>query len=143
MRQSSVTRCCVLVVGVLALGCASNPSRPASDAAKRGRGAVFQHSLETVRTTALEALVVFGFELEEETTHYLEGHRPHKMGLFVGSGGETVGLWLEPLDDHGTRVLVDTSKSLLGIVGQRNWNDEILAEIGRSLSGEVESHVEE
>ena len=64
---------------------------------------------------------------------HTSGFRPRKVGLFVGSGGETVGGWLEPVGEQQTRVRVDTAKSFVGIAGQKNWDAEVLAQMEKTL----------
>jgi len=44
------------------------------------------------------------------------------MGLIVGSGGEVVDVYMLPENDKSTDVWVNTDKSFVGIVGQRNWD---------------------
>ncbi len=109
-------------------GCASTPA--IKDATF---GAVFQQPVEPVKKAAVDALVVIGFDITKQEPMYIEGFRPRKMGLFVGSGGETVGVWLTAQGSGQTKVKVDTAKSLIGIVGQRNWEPEILNEMTKSL----------
>jgi hypothetical protein len=86
-----------------------------------------------VQKAALDSLIVSGFEIQKTEPLYVEGMRPHRVGLVVGSGGETVGVWLEALSDSRTAVRVDTAKSLLGIAGQRKWNEDILNEMSKTL----------
>jgi hypothetical protein len=112
---------------VLTAGCASTPKMPSEGAT------VFGKPSAVVQKAAIDSLVVAGFEIQKTEPLYVEGMRPHRVGLVVGSGGETVGVWLEPLGDSRTRVRVDTAKSLLGIAGQRNWNEDILNEMTKSL----------
>ena len=112
---------------VAVAGCAATPSRPESP------GVVFQKTSDVVQKAAIDALVVTGFDIQKSEPLYVEGFRPHKVGFFVGSGGETVGIWIEPLGSSSTRVRVDTAKSLVGIVGQKNWDTEILAEMEKTL----------
>jgi len=98
-----------------------------------GASTVFGKPSAVVQKAALDSLIVAGFEIQKTEPLYVEGSRPHRVGLAVGSGGETVGVWLEPLGDSRTGVRVDTARSLLGIAGQRNWNDDILNEMSKSL----------
>jgi len=51
-------------------------------------------------------------------SEYVEGSRPHKIGVVVGSGGESAGVWLSSLGSDKTSVKVNTAKSSFGIVGQ-------------------------
>ena len=108
-------------------GCASTPKMPS------GASTVFGKPSAVVQKAALDSLIVAGFEIQKTEPLYVEGFRPHRVGLVVGSGGETVGVWLEPLGDSKTGVRVDTAKSLLGIAGQRTWDADILNEMSKSL----------
>jgi hypothetical protein len=107
--------------------CASTPDLP------EGSGALFAGPLEKARQGALDALVVLGFDVKKQEPTYVEGFRPRKIGLLVGSGGETVGVWLEPVGEQRTRVRVDTAKSFVGIAGQKNWDAEVLAQMEKTL----------
>jgi len=103
----------VLLLGVQALaGCASTPTMPSVE------GVIFQTPVDVVQKAGVDALVVTGFDVQRVEPLYIEGFRPRKIGLLVGSGGETVGIWLENLGPSQTRVRVDTAKSFVGIVGQ-------------------------
>lgn len=106
----------------------------ASPAIKYATGNIFQQPIKQVHQAAVDALVVTGFNIKKQELKYIEGFRPHKIGLVVGSGGETVGVWLEELGPNKTSVNVDTAKSVVGIVGQKNWNNEILSEMNKSLA---------
>jgi hypothetical protein len=109
------------------VACASTPDRPKTS------GVVFAQPLEKARQGALDALVVLGFDVKKQEPAYVEGFRPRKVGLLVGSGGETVGIWLEPAGEQQTRVRVDTAKSFAGIAGQKNWDAEVLAQMEKTL----------
>jgi hypothetical protein len=63
----------------------------------------------------------------------VQGFKPRKAGVMVGSGGETVGVWLEPVGSDRTRVRVDTARSVVGIAGQRKWDTDILAAMEKEL----------
>ncbi len=96
-------------------------------------GPTFAKPVEEVRKAAVNALVVTGFDIEKNEPLYVEGFKPRKIGLIVGSGGETVGIWLESLDPGQTRVRINTAKSSFGILGQKSWNAEVLAAMEREL----------
>jgi hypothetical protein len=129
MTSTRIPRFTALLAAILPLlvACASTPALP------EAAGVVFAQPLEKTRQGAVDALVVLGFDLKKQDPAYIEGFRPRKIGLFVGSGGETVGVWLEPVGDQQTRVRVDTAKSLAGIVGQKNWDAEVLTQMEKTL----------
>lgn len=129
MRQN-MSRCAVVFIVVWAsalAGCAATPTRP------EGGAPVFGKPAPVVQKAAIDALVVTGFEVQKTEPLYVEGFRPRRMGLFVGSGGETAGVWLDPVDNSRTRVRISTAKSVVGIVGQRSWDDAILEEMEKAL----------
>lgn len=119
----------LVIVSALVAGCASTPV--ASDATPQ---TVFPQPIEQVQKAAVDALVVTGFDVTKQEPTYVEGFRRRKVGLFVGSGGETVGVWLTEQGPNKTEVKVDTAKSFAGIVGQKTWDTEILNEISKSLT---------
>ena len=108
-------------------GCASTPKVPES------AGTVFSQPIDKAQKAAVDALVVLGFDVQKQETGYVEGFRPRKIGLFVGSGGETVGVWLEPVTQDRTRVRVDTARSFAGYVGQKKWDSEVFTEMAKAL----------
>jgi hypothetical protein len=95
-------------------GCASTPK--ATDAKV---GAVFQRPIDNVQKAAVDALAVTGFDITKKEANYIEGFRPRKVGLFVGSGGETVGVWLTAQTPDKTEVKVRTARSFVGGAGQK------------------------
>src|SRR5262245_50935206 len=113
---------------LLMVGCASTPSRP------EGSGTLFKAPPDAVKKAAVVGLVTTGFEITKEDAGYVEGFRPRKMGMFVGSGGETAGVWIVPVDSTTSRVHVDTARSFLGVAGQKNWDSEILVELTKVLN---------
>jgi hypothetical protein len=126
MKQALVVMM-LLPMAVTLAGCAATPARPESP------GVVFQQPAAVVQQATVDALVATGFDIKKSDPLYVEGYRPRKVGMLVGSGGETVGVWLEALGSSRTRIHVDTAKSLVGVVGQKNWDDAILAELDKSL----------
>jgi hypothetical protein len=118
------------LAGLMALmtGCASTPK--ASDAKA---SAVFQQPIDKVQKASVDALTVTGFDIKKQEPAYVEGYRPRKVGLFVGSGGETVGIWLTATAPDKTEVKVKTARSFVGGAGQKNWDDEVMAGITKTL----------
>ncbi|MCB9747858.1 MAG: hypothetical protein H6755_05555 [Candidatus Omnitrophica bacterium] len=100
------------------------PQRP-----EQKESIIIEKSLKEAKQLALDSLIVNGFELQEETDNYIQGKRPNKIGFFVGSGGETIGIWLESISEDKTSVLIKNKKSFVGYVGQQNWEREIRKEM--------------
>lgn len=128
MRTTAVRIGLILLLAAFTFGCTATPERAIPEP-----GIVFDQSIDDTRRAALDALVVFGFEIKEETDTYVEGRRPRKIGFFVGSGGEAVGVWLNSLTPERTSVKVDTAKTFVGGAGQKDFDDEIIAEMRKSL----------
>lgn len=122
----------LLFIAAISSGCASTP-----DMRDASNQTVFSHPILKVQKASVAALAVTGFDVTQQEPGYVEGFRPRKVGLAVGSGGETAGIWLTAQGADKTEVKVDTAKSLVGIVGQQSWNDEIITEIGKALAKEI------
>jgi|SRR5215831_10341946 len=116
-----------VAVAIVLLGCSSTPQK------KETTAAVLPGEISKVREAALDALKVYGFEIDKSESNYLQGSRPHKVGLFVGSGGETVGIWLQQVAAAQTELSISTSKSFLGYAGQKDWSQDILEEIRKAM----------
>jgi hypothetical protein len=119
----------MVIVAVIGSGCASTP-----DMGDATNSTVFPHSIVKVQKASVSALSETGFDVTKQEPAYVEGFRPRKVGLAVGSGGETAGIWLTSQGEDKTEVKVDTAKSLVGIAGQQSWNDEIISAIRKALA---------
>ena len=118
----------VFMLATFISGCASTPKQ-----SQENYNEVFYETVEDAHAAAVDALTVLGFEIKKNEDNYVEGYRPRKIGLFVGSGGESVGVWLEPIDEKKVDVKISTAKSFVGIVGQKSWDNEIIAEMKKAL----------
>ena len=112
---------------VTVAACGATPTRPQLP------GFIFPKSSDVVHKVALDALVVNGFEIQKTEPLYVEGYRARRVGIIIGSGGETAGVWLEPIDNSRTRVQVRTARTFLGGAGQRNWDRDIIEEMEKVL----------
>ncbi len=121
----------ICIVLVLASACASIPKANLAESED-----VFPHPVPVVHKEAINALISTGFEIENkgENYSYIQGARPLKPGLFISSGGETVGVWINELTPNKTQVKVHTTKTFVGGAGQRSWGNEILYKITKYLS---------
>lgn len=116
---------CVLVL----VGCSATPTKPADTVPS----VVYNKPEAAVQKAAVDAMVANGFVISKSDAEYVEGARPHKMGLVVGSGGESAGVWLSSLESDKTSVKVSTAKSFAGMAGQKSWDKEIIAEMDKSI----------
>ena len=118
------------LAGLLSLmvGCSSTPK-----VADAKAGSVFQQPIEKTQKASVDALTVIGFDIKKQEPTYVEGTRPRKIGLIVGSGGETVGVWLTATSPERTEVKVKTAKTFVGGAGQKNWDSAVLDEMTKTL----------
>ena len=89
---------------------------------------------EAVHKAAADALAVIGCEIKQDEPTHLEGYRKHKVGVFVGSGGETVSVSITAQAEGKTNVDIRTKRTFVGGAGQKNWDQPVLDEIRKSLS---------
>jgi hypothetical protein len=103
-------------------------------AADDGVQATLDHPIQVAQKAAVNALTVIGCTIKKEDPTYVEGKREHKIGVFVGSGGETVSVTLTPAGDGKVSVNIRTKKSFVGMAGQKNWDQPVLDEMLKSLN---------
>ena len=103
-------------------------------AADDGVRATLDHPIEVAQKAAVNALTVIGCTIKKEDPTYVEGKREHKVGVFVGSGGETVSVTLTPAGDGKVSVSIRTKKTFVGMAGQKNWDQPVLDEMMKSLA---------
>ncbi len=122
----------VRIIAVAAvIGCFVPVSAQAAD---KGVEASLDATPEAVHKAARDALVVIGCEIKKDEPTQLEGYRKHKVGLFVGSGGETVSVSITAQAEGKTNVDIRTKRTFAGGAGQKNWDQPVLDEIRKSLS---------
>ncbi|MGA2279066.1 MAG: hypothetical protein ABSG80_02040 [Verrucomicrobiota bacterium] len=144
MKMKTLVSIAGLAAGlVLLAGCASTPNHatPLSKEqillqpdVKDKPPVIFQKGLEEVRLAGLRALTFVGCEVKTQEPLFLSGRRPNKVGFFVGSGGETVKIFLYPQSDSETHVWVDTDLSFIGLAGQQGWNKQVIEEMTNILN---------
>ena len=89
--------------------------------------------LAAAQQSAIAAVKGLDSEIEVEKPNYVQGFRNRHMGLFIGSGGETLRVWLEPVSKDQTLVKVTTSRSFIGIAGQKTWDEDVAKAMGGKL----------
>ena len=129
MKQiNSITTVLIILLALFISGCASTPQQ--SD---ENLNEVFYETMEDTQAAAVDALTALGFKVKKNEANYVEGYRPIKVDLSARAGGETIGVWLNPVGKDKVDVKVNTAKSRLGIVGQKTWNNELIAEMKKAL----------
>jgi len=131
----------VSVLLTFMFGCASTPQEGAvakKDYPKppdHAKTAVVHHPMAAAHKAAENSLAVSGFtKIGKNYDGFIEAERPRHMGLFIGSGGEICRIWLNPTNNDETEVKVDSVKTFVGMVGQKEWDSTVLAEIVRDLN---------
>lgn len=130
---------CALALSII--GCASDKQQASAPKQinhpkppDHAKTATVQFPLAAAHTSAENSLAVSGFKIGKEDDTFIEANRPHHMGLFVGSGGEICRIWLNPVSTNETEIKVDSAKSFVGMLGQKEWDSTVLAEILRDLN---------
>ena len=127
----------VRIIGISALvSCFMPVSAQAED---KGVQATLDATPEAVHKAAADALAVIGCEIKKDEPTHLEGVRTRKIGVFVGSGGETVTVSIAAQGDGKTNVDIRTKRTFVGGAGQKNWDQPVLDEIHKSLSSPAAS----
>lgn len=103
------------------------------DGKKNVTTVVLTAKLDAVHAAALQALAAIGCEIKKDSPTAIEAKRPNKVGLAVGSGGERLFVNLKDLGDGKIEVTVRTKKTMVGIVGQKHWNEEVAKQISESV----------
>jgi hypothetical protein len=105
----------------LALACSAivlSAVAPAALAEKYdGLTVTFEQPLDSVQKAAIDALATVGVDVKKPEPNYLEGKRRHKVGAFVGSGGEVLSVSLKAVDATHTEAKVRTTKTFVGRAG--------------------------
>ena len=143
IKQLPVIKLVVMfLTAILIAGCASDHQaapaksvhhpKPPDDA----KTSAVHYPLAAAHTAAENSLAVNGFVIETKKSDdvYLQAQRPRHMGLFVGSGGEVCRIWLKPVGADETEVKVDSNKTFGGALGQKEWDNTVLAEMLRDLN---------
>jgi hypothetical protein len=129
MKKNRILKSALAMAALIGLASCASSSKPAAD----GPGTVFNQPLAKTQRAAVDALTVIGCDIKKQEPTYVEGHRPLKMGVIVGSGNETVKVSLTEMAPQKTSVHVMTDKSFVGGAGQKNWDQQVLAEMTKSL----------
>jgi hypothetical protein len=87
-------------------------------AADDGVQATLDHPIEAAQKAAVNALAVIGCTIKKEDPTYVEGKREHKVGVFVGSGGETVSVTLTPAGDGKVSTTFEPRRALWAWLGE-------------------------
>jgi hypothetical protein len=109
--------------------CGTSPQK----ATPEMKGQLFPAPADKVYAASLTALGILECGFSTNTPTYIACTRERKMGVMVGSGGETISVYIEAKTPTSSEVKVDTAKHFVGILGQSNWDDEVLAEIEKAL----------
>jgi hypothetical protein len=115
-------------------GAQADPTKGSKDIDK-----VIEYAPDKVLQAAREAFLVYGCDIDakKDKPDYVECKRANKMGVFVGSGGEKLSVRVSA-KGTSTRVEVKTSKTFVGIAGQKNWSTPVFDEMLKILKGGLE-----
>jgi hypothetical protein len=111
--------------------------KPGKEKGKQER--FFAHPLQKVKEATIDAMKAIEFEVKKDKGNELEAKRKRHVGVFVGSGGETLVVQLREAEEggaKGTRVIAETKKGFVGRAGQKSWSNAVLDETERILKAE-------
>ena len=133
--RSLFTRLAVFVFAsaLAATAYAAKKGKDESSPPDTAPNANFSMPLAKVHKASVDALVVLGCEIKKDLPNYVEGKRTRKVGAFVGSGGETLRVWLTESGGK-TSIKVSTDKTFVGGAGQKNWDKELVEEITKAIA---------
>jgi len=98
-----------------------------------GMTVTFDKPLAAVQKAAVDALTVVGVDVKKQEPNYVEGKRGHKVGVFVGSGGEVLSVALTAVGPDNTEAKVRTTKTFVGRMGQKFWDQDVVNEMAKAL----------
>jgi hypothetical protein len=122
-----------LVLPVSAKDKAAEEHDADKDGKKNITTVVLTATAQAVHDAALQAIAAIGGEIKKDAADAIEAKRPNKVGLAVGSGGEKLFVAIKDLGEGKTELKVTTKKTMLGIVGQKLWNEEIAKQVGEAV----------
>ena len=107
--------------------CEAGEIKPGKEKGKQLR--FFASPKERVREALVDALKALEFEVKKDKENEIEASRKRHMGVFVGSGGESLVARLEEAEESGvkgTRITAETRKGFIGRAGQKSWSNAVL-----------------
>ena len=107
--------------------CEASEIKPGKEKGKQQR--FFASPKEKVKEALVDALKALEFEVKKDKDNEIEASRKHHMGVFVGSGGESLVARLEEAEEtgvKGTRITAETRKGFIGRAGQKSWSSAVL-----------------
>lgn len=108
--------------------------KPGKEKGKQDR--FFAFPLAKVKEAIIDAMKGAEFEVKKDRGNELEAQRKRHVGVFVGSGGETLVVQLKEAEEggvKGARVVAETKKGFVGRAGQKSWSNAVLDQAERIL----------
>ncbi len=116
-------------------GCAAQEIKPGKEKGPQAR--FYEAPLPKVREALVGALAALEFNVKKDNGNEISAQKSRHMGVFVGSGGETINLKLsesEQDNKRGTKVEGETKKGFVGRAGQKSWTNAVLDQTACILS---------
>ena len=118
------------------LDCKNLEVKPGKEKGKQER--FFPYPVDKVKAALIDGMKGIEFEVKKDDGKTVEASRKRHMGMFVGSGGETVVAQVEEGksgDVVGTKVTAETKKGFVGRAGQKSWSNAVLNQAECILKG--------
>jgi len=103
-----------------------NVNEPVKDPECYDASVLLGVDMERARDIVRKVVAGLDAMIKEERENYIKAKRNRHMGLFVGSGGETLVIELHGIDEEKTFVTATTKTGFVGAVGMKPWSCELV-----------------
>lgn len=117
-------------------GCASTEIKSGKEKGLQKR--FYEAPLPKVKEALLGALAALEFNVKKDTGNEISAQKSRHMGVFVGSGGETLNLKLAEGEEDGKKGTVvegETKKGFVGRAGQKSWTNAVFDQTACIMAG--------
>lgn len=117
-------------------GCASTEIKSGKEKGLQKR--FYEAPLPKVKEALLGALAALEFNVKKDAGNEISAQKARHMGVFVGSGGETLNLKLAEGEEDGKKGTViegETKKGFVGRAGQKSWTNAVLDQTACIMAG--------
>lgn len=117
-------------------GCASTEVKSGKEKGPQKR--FYEAPPAKVKEALLGALAALEFNIKKDTGNEISAQKSRHLGVFVGSGGETLNLKLAAGEEDGKKGTIvegETKKGFVGRVGQKSWTNAVFDQTACIMAG--------